>query len=140
VDIKEKMELEFKTSYSINNTNFSDASSTDRKTNTIEFQLEGENYFFKDLTLGYDVSKRLNRGFNNSAIRNPTIANVFVEYRFLKGNAGTLRLYGYDLLNQNTGFVRDVYDNIIVDRQTNRLGRYFLMSFGLRLSKFGGTK
>lgn len=137
IDLKDIVDLEFRTSYSVNSTRFSQESSTDRKTNTVEFQLEGENYFFKDLTLGYEVSKRINSGFSNSAIKNPTIANVFIEYRFLKGNAGTFRIQGFDLLNQNTGFVRDVYDNIIVDRQTNRLGRYFLMSFGLRLRKFG---
>ncbi|MBC8054636.1 MAG: outer membrane beta-barrel protein [Sphingobacteriaceae bacterium] len=140
IDLDEIIELEFKTSYSINNTRFSQANSPDRKTNTLEFQLEGENYFFKDLTLGYNISKRINRGFNNSAVQNPTIANLFMEYRFLKGNAGTIRVQGFDLLNQNTGLLIDSSFDYIVERQTNRLGRYFLMSFGLRLSKFGGGK
>ena len=43
-----------------------------------------------------------------------------------------------DILNQNTGISRDVFDNIIIDRQVNRLGRYFMLSFNLRLNKFGG--
>ncbi|MBC7914632.1 MAG: outer membrane beta-barrel protein [Pyrinomonadaceae bacterium] len=140
LDIDDIIELEFNTSYSLNTTQYSQVNFKDRRTNTLEFGLDGENYFFKDLTLGYEISKRINYGFNNAAIKNPTIANVLMEYRFLKGNMGTLRLQGFDLLNQNTGVVRDVFDNLIVDRQTNRLGRYFLMSFGLRLSKFNGGK
>ena len=85
----------------------------------------------------YDLSKQINRGFSNASVQNPTILHVYMEYRFLKGNMGSLRFQGYDLFNQNTGLSRDVFDNVIVDRQTNRLGRYFLMSFNLRLRKFG---
>lgn len=137
LDIKDIVDLELETTYSINKTQYSNPSFNDRQTNRLALSLEGRNYFFKDLTLGYDLSKQINRGFNNASIQNPTILHVYMEYRFLKGNAGSLRLQGYDLFNQNTGISRDVFDYVIVDRQTNRLGRYFLMSFNLRLRKFG---
>ncbi len=138
LDIDDVVDLEFETSYSINRTNYSQETFDDRRTNTMRYQLRGRNYFFKDATLGYNLSKTVNSGFDNSIIRNPTILGLFAEYRFLKGNRGTLRLDGFDLFNQNTGISRDVFDNIIVDRQINRLGRYFMLSFNMRLSKFGG--
>lgn len=137
LDLKDVIDTELKTSYSINKTDYSVESYSDRKTNRLMFGLEGRNYFFKDLTLGYDFSKNLNSGFVNSTNANPMILNLSMEYRFLKGNMASLRIQGYDLFNENTGISRDVFDNEIIDRQTNRLGRYFLMSFNLRIRKFG---
>lgn len=138
VDIKDVIDMELETSYTINKTKYSQETFEDRQTNSLRYQLRGRNYFFKDLTLGYNLNKTINSGFDNSIVRNPTILGLFAEYRFLKGNMGTLRLDGYDLFNQNTGISRDVFDNIIIDRQVNRLGRYFMLSFTMRFSKFGG--
>ncbi len=138
VDIKDVVDVEFETSYAINTTKYSQSKFTDRQTNSLSFQLRGRNYFFKDLTLGYDLRKTINSGFNNSIVSNPTILRLYTEYRFLKGNKGSLRLEGNDLLNQDSGISRDVFDNVIIDRQINRLGRYFMLSFTLRMNKFGG--
>jgi hypothetical protein len=138
VDIQDIVNLEFETSYAQNMTTYTDTSFTDRKTNRVEFQIEGRNYFFKDLTLGYDFTKQINNGYDNGSVRNPTIFRVSLEYRFLKGDMGTLRLDGFDLFDQNSGISRDVFDNVIVDRQVNRLGRYFMLSFIYRVRKFGG--
>jgi hypothetical protein len=138
LDLENIIDLEFETSYSVNTTKYSQALQ-DRRTNRLEFEIEGRNYFFNDLTLGYDLTKVINRGFNNANVRNPTLLSVYTEYRFFKGNRGLLRFQAFDLLNQNTGIQRDVFDNIIVDRQTNRLGRYFLVTLGMRMNKFGGS-
>lgn len=138
IDIKDVIDFELETSYAINKTQYSQANFSDRQTNSLSFQLRGRNYFFKDLTLGYDLRKTINSGFDNGIVRNPTILRLYTEYRFLKGNNGTLRFEGNDLLNQNTGISRDVFDNIIIDRQINRLGQYFMLSFSMRLNKFGG--
>jgi hypothetical protein len=48
-----------------------------------------------------------------------------------------LRLDGFDLFDENSGISRDVFDNVIVDRQVNRLGRYFMLSFIFKVNKFG---
>lgn len=138
IDIKDIIDAAFETSYAVNKTQYSQASFSDRQTNSIGFQIRGRNYFFKDLTLSYNLRKTINSGFDNGIVKNPTILRLYTEYRFLKGNNGTLRFEGNDLFNQNTGISRDVFDNIIVDRQINRLGRYFMLSFFYRLNKFGG--
>lgn len=138
VDIKDVIDVELETSYSIIKTQYSQETFDDRQTNSLNLQLRGRNYFFKDLTLGYNLSKTINSGFDNAIVKNPTILRLFTEYRFLKGNKGTLRLDAYDIFNENTGISRDVFDNLIIDRQINRLGRYFMLSFNLRLNKFGG--
>lgn len=66
--------------------------------------------------------------------------NVYLERRFLKNNKGTLRFQGYDLLNQNTGISRDINGTTVTDYQNNRMSRYFLLSFNLRLQKFVGRQ
>jgi len=138
IDIKDVIDAELETSYSINTTRYSQETFEDRKTNSIEIEFRGRNYFFKDLTLGYDLRKTINSGFDNSIIKNPTILRLYTEYRFMKGNVGAFRLEAFDIFDQNSGISRDVFDNIIIDRQVNRLGRYFMLSFNLRLNRFGG--
>lgn len=139
VDIKDIIDVEFETSYAINTTRYSQANFNDRRTNTTRYVLRGRNFFFKDLTVGYNLSKTVNSGFDNSIIKNPTILGAYTEYQFLKGNRARIRLEAFDLLNQNTGISRDVFDNIIIDRQINRLGQYFMLSFNMTLRKFGGN-
>lgn len=136
LDIKDRTNAELNTSFSYNQTQYSAGSLSDRYTKSYRIGLSGRTYFKKDLTLGYDFSKTVNTGFN-ATNTNPTLLNLFVDYRFLKKNRGNIRLHGYDLLNQNTAISRDVFDNVIVDSQTNRLTRYFMLTFQYRLEHFG---
>lgn len=138
VDLENIVNLEIETSYAQNKTTYSLAGFEERLTNRFEYGIEGRNYFFKDLTLGYDFTKQINTGFNNAAIRNPTILRLFMEYKILSKDMGTLRIDGFDLFDENSGISRDVFDNVIVDRQVNRLGRYFMLSFIFKVRNFGG--
>ena len=107
---------------------------------TTTLGIEGKNFFFKNWTLGYELSKLWNTGYANvsSQNTNPLILTSYIERRFLKNNKGTLRIQGFDLLNQNTGLSRDINGSIETISQNNRLGRYFLLTFNLRLQKFAG--
>lgn len=136
-DIEDILDTELNTSYTLNRTTYSNSTLANRNTNQVNIGIEGRNYFFKDLVLGYDFSQTINEGFGTS-IGNPTLLSFYLEHRFLKGNRGSLRLQGFDLLNENTGISRDVFDNEIIDRQSNRLTTYFLLSFNFRLQQFGG--
>jgi hypothetical protein len=137
IDLEDIMDSELNTSYAYNTTSYSGSSFTDRHTSQISLGLQGRNYFFKNWILGYDFSQTFNKGFN-TGINDPTLLSFYLEHRFLKGRRGSVRLQGFDLLNQNTGVSRDVFDNEIVDRQSNRLTTYFLVSFNFRLQHFGG--
>ena len=137
VDLPDIVNLKIETSYSQNKTKYSQEGFSDRLTKRYEYGIEGRNYFFKDLTLGYDLNKQINSGFNNSQVRNPTILRMFMEYKLMKKDRGTLRMDGFDLFDENSGISRDVFDNVIVDRQVNRLGRYFMLSFIYKINKFG---
>lgn len=84
---------------------------------------------------GADFSKEFNTGYRTNA--NPFIINSYIEQRFLKDHRATIRLQGFDLLNQQTNINRTVGE-ILTDSQTNRLARYFMLTFTFKLQKFSG--
>jgi len=102
-------------------------------TRTLDLGLDGKNYF-GDWTVSYNYTKQLNSGYTLSNVSNPNIISAYVERRFLAGNKATVRLAAFDLLNQNAGFTT----NGNTQTQVNRLGRYVMLSFTLRLQKFAG--
>ncbi|KIA95834.1 hypothetical protein OC25_04590 [Pedobacter kyungheensis] len=137
VDLKDITNFELQTAYSQNLTSYSNTSFSNRQSNRFEYGIEGRNYFFKALTLGYDFSKQINTGFDNGSVRNPTLLRLSMEYKFMKNDMAAIRVEGFDLFDQNSGISRDVFDNVIVDKQVNRLGRYFMLSLIYRVRKFG---
>ena len=136
-DLKDVMDADLNGSYTVTTTRYSALSSDDQNVKTLRMGINGRNYFFKDLTLGYDFSKTINRGFIGFS-QDPLLLNLFMEYRFLKGNMGKLRLQGYDLFNQNTGISSSINGDTRTDSQYNQLARYFLLSFNIQLRKFAG--
>lgn len=141
VDVPEIIDININSSYlyNKNTTEYPNYTYTS-EVKTFTIGLEGKNFFFKDWTLGYELNKIFNTGFLSTKNTNPTLLNLYLEHRFLKNNKGTLRLQGYDLFNQNTGISRDVNGTTVTDYQNNRLGRYFLLTFNLRLQKFAGRQ
>ena len=59
------------------------------------------------------------------------------EQQLFKKKNGIVRLAAYDLFKQNTNISRSVSANSIVDTRSNKLTRYFLLSFTYSLSKTG---
>jgi len=143
VDLPEIIDAQFLTTYAINKT---DNSVKNTFTNGIDnvrtwnIGVSGKNYFH-DWTLSYDYSKSLNYGYAQSVhATNPNLLNMYLERRFLKGKQATLRLAAFDIFNQNTGFTTATTASAFTQTNTNRLGRYYMASFTLRLQKFAGRK
>lgn len=84
---------------------------------------------------GADVSKTFNKGYRTQ--EDPFIINTYIEQRMLKGQRGTIRLQAFDLLDQQININRTVGD-ILTDSRTNRLGRYFMLTFTFRFQQFSG--
>jgi Outer membrane protein beta-barrel family len=96
--------------------------------------------FFKyDYILSYDVSKTLNDGYTTSVDANPLIINATLEKQIFKNKNGSFKLQAFDLLNENTNVSRNVSSTMITDTKTNRLQRYFMLSFVFRFNKFSGS-
>lgn len=140
VDIDSVMDTEISGNYSINNTKYTLPSSINTNAKTWTIGLDGRNYFFYNWILGYNLTQTINQGFSSTVKANPTLLSSYVEYQFLKKNIASFRFQAFDLFNENTGVSRTVSGNQIIDTRTNRLGRYFMLSFTLRLQKFAGSQ
>jgi len=139
VDITDVIDAEANASYSVNHSNNSiQQANVNSNFQTITFGFNGKNYFWKDWTLSYDYSKTVYEGYKGAT--NPNILNTYVERRFLKANVGTLRFSVNDVFNQNTGFTSTQTATAISQSNVNRLGRYYLLTFTLRLQKFAGQR
>lgn len=137
--IQDVIDAEASSSYGITSTNNSlTQNNLNNNFRTLNLGLNGKNYFDKTWTLSYDFTKTLYYGYTGAS--NPNILNAYVEKKFLKQNVGALRLSAFDLFNQNTGFSTTQSGSYITQTQSNRLGRYFLLTFTLRLQKFAGQK
>lgn len=141
VDITNHVDAQFLTNYAINKTDNSVKSTlTNGSANvrTWNVGVNGKNYF-GDWTFSYDFTKATNYGYASSIkVTNPNLLNVYVERRFLKDHRGTIRLSAFDLFNQNTGFTSSTTASAVTESQVNRLARYYLATFTLRLQKFAG--
>ncbi|MBS1531597.1 MAG: outer membrane beta-barrel protein [Bacteroidetes bacterium] len=142
VDITDVMDAQFMTNYAINHTSNSVSNSITSGTANIRtwnIGLNGKQYILKDWTFSYDYIKAINYGYAPGIpVTNPNILNVYLERRFLKHNAATIRIGAFDLFNQNTGFTSSTTASALTESRVNRLSRYYLATFTLRLQKFAG--
>ncbi len=92
----------------------------------------------KTLVLKYDFDYTINSGLASNVSRNQTIMNASLEKQLFKKRNGIIRLEAYDLFKQNSNINRSVTANSIVDSRTNRLTRYFILTFTYRLQRFAG--
>jgi len=126
--------------YSLN-TNTNDAiTNNNTKVSTYTLNFNSKVYLLKTWLIGSDFGKSFNNGYSSALAVNPFIINTYLEKQFFKDKSSTLRFQAYDLLNENTSVSRAVSGNVITDSQSNRLSRYFMLSFTIRLQKFSGKQ
>lgn len=138
ISIDDVMDTQIDGSYSVNHTAYSLSSAINTDAETWDFGLDGRNYFFTHWVLGYRLTQTINHGFSSTVVENPTLLSTYLEFQFLQKNAASFRFQAFDLFDENKGISRTVNGNEIIDTRTNRLGRYFMLSFTYRLQKFGG--
>ncbi len=94
----------------------------------------------KNWVLKYDFDYTINNGLTGNVGVNPAILNASIEKQLFKKKNGIIKFQGFDLFNQNTNINRSVTSYAITDTRTNRLNRYFMLSFTYRLQKFKGKQ
>jgi uncharacterized membrane protein YgcG len=136
VDITDIIDAQATTSYGLTKTDNSVPTAPNSSYRTTILGLQGKNYFWTNWTLSYDYTKTIYTGFAGAT--NPNVFNTYVERRFLKNNAATIRASVNDVFNQNTGFTSTTTASQTTSSNVNRLGRFYLLTFTLRLQKFAG--
>jgi hypothetical protein len=90
--------------------------------------------------LRYDFEYILNQGLAEGVNQNVALLNASIEKTIFKKQNGFIRLSGFDIFNQNTNISRTVTASSITDTKTNRLTRYFMLTFTYRLNRFTGQQ
>ncbi len=83
----------------------------------------------KKLVLQAEYNHILNGGLSSTFNQNISLLNAAVAFKFLKDNKGELRLFAFDILNQNRSIQRNVTETYIEDTRTTILQRYFMLTF-----------
>lgn len=146
VNLKDWLQLGTGLNYSMNDNKYKNVSSNSSSsfqntssnawslTNNINIDLT------KRLILKYDFDYTINNGLAGSVSQNPVLMNASLEQQLFKKKNGIIKFAAYDLFKQNTNISRSVNANSIVDTRTNRLTRYFMLTFTYRLQKFAGVQ
>lgn len=89
--------------------------------------------WFVQNDVSYQSYTGLTAGYNQSY----ALWNAAIGKKFLKNNAGELKLSVFDLLKQNQSIIRTVTSNYIEDAQSQVLQQYFMLTFTYNLKNFG---
>lgn len=99
----------------------------------VQFNLLSKKGWFLQNDLSGISYSGMSDGFNQSF----WLWNAAVGKKFLKNQAGELKLSVYDLLKQNRSISRTVTDSYMEDVQSSVLTQYFMLTFSYRLRNFG---
>jgi hypothetical protein len=91
------------------------------------------------MSLSTDMHNQSRRGYNDSSMNTDELVwNAQVSQSFLKGNALTLTLQFYDILQNRSNFSRTITADMRSDTQYNNINSYAMLHVIYRFNMFGG--
>ena len=91
--------------------------------------------------LATDIGMNSRRGFNDETMNtNELIWNAQISQSFLRGNALTVSLQFYDILNRQSNLTRTINENMRSDTEYNSVHQYAMLHVIYRLNVFGGRQ
>jgi hypothetical protein len=91
---------------------------------------------WKGLVFTAEYNNQLYTGLSDGFNQNISLLNGAIGYKFLKDNRADIRLFVFDILNQNQSIQRNITESYIEDTQTTILQRYFLLIFTWNIKKY----
>jgi uncharacterized membrane protein YgcG len=134
--------IDFNVSYSSAFTNTKNSLDATKNTNYVtqnaglQLNLLTKKGWFLQNDLTYTGYSGLGAGYNQQYI----LWNAGLGKKFLKNQAGELKLSVFDLLKQNQSITRTVDVNSISDTRNQVLTQYFMLTFTYKLKNFGTAK
>ncbi|MEP7143204.1 MAG: outer membrane beta-barrel protein [Ferruginibacter sp.] len=131
--------VDFNLSYSANFNNAKTTAASISNNNYVnqvaglQLNLLSKNGWFIQNDVSNQTYSGLTGGFNQSF----WLWNAAIGKKFLKKQAGELKLSVFDLLKQNQSIVRTVTGEYIQDSQSQVLQQYFMLTFTYSLKNFG---
>lgn len=134
--------IDFNVSYTANFNNAKSTSALSQNNKYVnqsagaQINLLSKNGWFVQNSINNESYSGLSGGFNQNFL----LWNAAIGKKFLKNNAGELKLSVFDLLKQNQSINRDVTETYIQDSQSTVLQQYFMLTFTYNLKNFGTGK
>ena len=85
------------------------------------------------LVLQTDLQHQYYSGLSSGYNQNYLLWNAYVAKKFLRNQAGELKLSAFDLLKQNNSVQRNITETYYEDVQTTVLQRYFMLTFTYKI-------
>ncbi len=135
---KEKLEIEPEYTFGYNSTKYNLGTLQDLNYITQRFALKTTTYWPQNLVWANDISFMYNGNVGPGFDKDALFWNMSLGLQIME-KKGTIKLLGYDLLNQNINTRRTAGQDFIQDYQGTVLRRYFMASFTLKFDSFGGS-
>ncbi len=131
--------IDFNVSYNASFTNSKNSSNPSLNSNyvTQTAGLQANLLTKKGWFLQNDVSNISNSGLSAGYNQSYWLWNAAIGKKFLKNQAGELKLSVFDLLKQNQSITRTVDPTYIQDTRNQVLQQYFMLTFTYKLKNFG---
>lgn len=137
---KEIVDAKIGTRLTLNNTKYSKNTSLNQDYISTQYYADLFIDFLKTWSFNSSLEYTFYQGDNFTNNPSIPILKAYISKRFLKGNAGLIKLAVYDIFNQNVGINRISQFNYIEDQRINSLGRYYMLSLSYKITRFGGKK
>ena len=135
------IEIEPNGSLNYNRSRNSIQSSSNLDTWTFSYGLSANVTLPFGLRLASDISMNSRRGFDDKSLNtNELIWNAQISQSFLRGNALTVSLQFYDILNQQSNLTRTINETMRSNTEYNSIHQYAMLHVIYRLNVFGGRQ
>lgn len=130
------LELEIRPAYGLQTVSNSIQKTSNRTVHSYGGMFNGTYYTSFGLTLSTDLNYTATSGYSAGYDSRSWLWNATVSYKFLPGDAATVSLRAYDLLNQKSNIRRSISASYIDDTRYNSLTRYFMVSLTYKFNTF----
>ncbi len=137
-NLKEKWDINFTSNTTYNVARYTLQPTQDADYFSQYLSAEATYYTKSGWIFSTDLDYTYNGGRSDGYNASIPLLNASIARQVFKNKAGEIKLYFFDLFNQNQSFTRNVASNYIQDVQTKVLTKYFLVSFTYNLRKFKG--
>jgi len=133
--IPDLIEMDLEGNYSITHTSYNSPSSLPADVQTARLDAGGKQYFLKN----WSISGRFTEQFNSAPHgleSTPAQIIGILQYQFLPHNKASVTMTGFNLLGITGASQQAVSPTTVTQMQTSYTGRYWLLTFAIKLEKF----
>ena len=136
----DNLELELRPFYSLQTVHYSLPTTAGRTVHSYGGNFRGTYNAPFGLSVGTDVEYSATSGYSQGFDSKQWMWNATLSYSFLRGQAMTVSLKAYDLLQQKSNVQRTVNANYSEDIRYNSLTRYFMVTLAYKFNTFGSGR